>query len=250
MGTAAYPAAIGDGSPGPAALLLLADGRFPAGGHAHSGTFEAVSQLEGINDVPSMQQFLLGRLHTVGVVAAAFAAAACAAVRREGHATGDRSDVTPIMRLAELDSELDARTPSPALRTTSRRLGRQALRAGRLIWPNAILEALTATITSPHQPVAFGAVAAAAGLAPADAALAVAHDATIGPATAAVRLLGLDPFTVHAALARLAPDINAVAAQGAQHVHSAPDELPATSAPLLDIAAEYHSTWEVRLFAS
>ena len=219
------------------ALLLLVDGRFPSGGHAHSGGFEATASLEGLTDVASMEDFLVGRLRTIGVVAAAFAAAACATFGR-------------TESLETLSWELDARTPSPALRTASRRLGRQVLRAGRVIWPHPGLDALASAGAGPHQPVAFGALAAAGGLGPEAAALAAAHDAAVGPATAAVRLLGFDPFAVHAVLARLAPQIDSVAAQGAAHATTPPADLPALSAPIIDIAVEWHKTWEVRLFAS
>jgi urease accessory protein len=217
-----------------ATLLLLADGRFPTGGHAHSGGFEPVALLEGLDDVDALERFLVGRLHTVGTVAAAFAAAACA---------------RPVGALDGLNRELEARLPSPALRAASRRLGRQILRAGRIIWPHPDLDAV-ATIAAVHHPIAFGVIAAAAGLSPAAAALAAAHDAAIGPATAAIRLLGLDPFAVHAAVARLAPQVAAVADRAATHADTPAAELPASSAPLLDIAAEVHATWEVRLFAS
>lgn len=228
-------------SGGSPALLLLVDGRFPSGGHAHSGGFEAIASLEGIADAAAMERFLVGRLHTVGLVAAAFAAAACAAFQR--------SPQDPS-RLDELDRELDARTPSPALRAASRRLGRQALRAGRSIWPHPGLDFLAAGAAGPHQPVALGAVAAAARLDPHGAALAAAHESVLGPATAALRLLGLDPFAVHRVVARLSPDVAAVAGHGARHARSSPEELPALTGPLLDIAAECHRSWEVRLFAS
>jgi urease accessory protein len=217
-----------------AVLLLLADGRFPTGGHAHSGGFEPVASLEGLDDVGALERFLVGRLHTVGAVAAAFAAAACS---------------RPVAALDGLNREFEARTPSPVLRAASRRLGRQILRAGRIIWPHPDLDA-AATLATIHQPIAFGVVAAAAGLGPGAAALATAHDAAIGPATAAVRLLGLDPFAVHATLARLAPQIAAVADRAGAHADTPAAELPASSAPRIDIAAEAHATWEVRLFAS
>ena len=54
----------------------------------------------------------------------------------------------------------------------------------------------------PHQPVALGVLAAAAGLGPAEAAVAAAHGTVSGSAGAAVRLLGLDPYAVHGLLAR------------------------------------------------
>ncbi|HYN92795.1 MAG TPA: urease accessory protein UreF, partial [Pilimelia sp.] len=68
--------------------------------------------------------------------------------------------------------------------------------------------------------------------------------------SAAVRLLGLDPYAVHAVLARLAPATERVAAAGADAATRPVDDLPAAAAPLLDIGAEIHATWEVRLFAS
>lgn len=225
---------------GPSALLLLADGRFPSGGYAHSGGLEPTIAIEGIGTIPDLEAFVTGRLATVGMVASGFAAAACAATRSGC-----------LDRMATLDAEFAARTPSPALRTAASRLGRQMVRAGRAVWPDERLESLATTAgPGPYQPVALGAVAAAAGLGPADASLAAAHDAVISPATAAVRLLGLDPFAVHALVARLGPQITGTADTGAGYADADPANLPSDAAPLLDIAAEHYSTWEVRLHAS
>ncbi len=221
---------------GLAALLLLADGRLPAGGHAHSGGLEPTVAAGRVHDVPSLETFLRGRAATSGAVAAAFAAATCAAVDRDDDA-----------RLVTLDQELDARIPSPALRGTSRKLGRQLQRAMCAIRPHPCWAQLG---RSPHHPVALGAAAAASGLPPSAAALAAVHDAVAGPATAAVRLLGLDPFATHAALARLGPLLDEIATDGARRAGDDPADLPAAAAPLLDLAAEHHATWEVRLFAS
>jgi urease accessory protein len=209
-------------------LLLLADGRFPSGGHAHSGGLEAAVTARRVTDIASLEGFLRGRLATAGLVSAAFAAAAC-------HSTVD---------VEALDAGLDARTPSPALRRASRTQGRALLRAARQMW------SVPATGSNPHQPVALGVVAAAAGLDPAQAALAAADGTVTGPASAAVRLLGLDPYRVHALLADLATGCETVAAQAAAHAGSPVDDLPAASAPLLDVGAEIHARWEVRLFAS
>lgn len=154
-----------------------------------------------------------------------------------------------------LDEAADARTPSPALRQTARRLGRQMMRAARAAWPSPGLDALaTARPRGAHQPVVLGVTARAAGLTPLDAAHAAAYEAVTGPATAAVRLLSLDPFEVTAVLARLAPDLDEVAARAADAAHRCLTEgtgaLPAASAPLLDVYAEAHAGWPVRLFAS
>jgi urease accessory protein len=90
---------------------------------------------------------------------------------------------------------------------------------------------------------------ARAGGDPELAARAAALGACAGPASAAVRLLGLDPFAVQAMLARLAPEIDQIAATAAA-VAMPPASLPADGAPALDLLADYHRTAEVRLFAS
>ncbi|MET9612046.1 urease accessory protein UreF [Kitasatospora indigofera] len=218
-----------------AALLLLSDGRFPAGGHAHSGGAEAAVKAGRVHDSASMAAFLTGRLHTSGLTAAGLAAAAAAG---QGH--------------AELDEAADARTPAPALRATSRRLGRQLLRAARAAWPHPDLDRLAAGHPrGAHQPVVLGVAARAAGLTPGGAAAVAAYESVNGPATACVRLLGLDPYEVAAALARLGPQLDAVAATAVEAAsHHDVDRLPAASAPLLDLYAEQHHSWKVRLFAS
>ncbi|MFE7211991.1 urease accessory protein UreF [Streptomyces sp. NPDC001698] len=221
-----------------AALLILADGRFPAGGHAHSGGVEAAVSSGGVHDPASLEAFCRGRLHTVGLTAAGLAAAA---------ATGYDALL--------LDEAADARTPMPALRKVARRLGRQLLRAARATWPSADLDRLAgARPQGVHQPVVLGVTARAAGLSPLDAAQAAAYESVGGPAAAAVRLLSLDPFDATALLARLAPELDDVAGAAAaattRVAEEGVDALPAASAPLLDLTGEQHSTWTVRLFAS
>ncbi|MEU0597149.1 urease accessory UreF family protein [Streptomyces sp. NPDC006393] len=221
-----------------AALLVLADGRFPAGGHAHSGGAEAAVRAGRITGAADLEDFCRGRLHTAGLVAAALAAAAAL-----GHDP------------AELDAAADARTPSPALRVAARRLGRQLMRAARATWPAAELDAVARAFPKgAHQPVVLGLTARAAGLEPEDAAHCAAYESVSGPATATVRLLGLDPFDATGVLARLAPELDAVVerAVGAARRAAADgvDALPAGSAPLLEIGAEAHAAWPVRLFAS
>ncbi|MEU8266447.1 urease accessory UreF family protein, partial [Sphaerisporangium sp. NPDC049002] len=99
-----------------------------------------------------------------------------------------------------------------------------------------------------HHPIALGAVAAAAGCAPHDAALATAYTSITGSATAAVRLLGLDPVVVHRVLAGLVPDLEGVARTA--RARTAWEDLPAHAAPALDLLAEQHLRTEVRLFVS
>lgn len=216
------------------ALLVLADGRFPAGGHAHSGGVEAAVKAGRVRDAAGLAAFCRGRLHTTGLTSAGLAAAA--ALGYDAHA---------------LDEAADARTPSPALRAAARKLGRQLMRAARSAWPSRELDALAAAFPrGAHQPVVLGTAARSAGLGPEDAAHCVAYEAVSGPATAAVRLLSLDPFQATAVLARLAPEMDEVAVRGAGAAREGLHALPAASAPLLDIMAEGHAGWPVRLFAS
>ena len=210
-------------------LLLLTDGRFPAGGHAHSGGIEAAVMAGRVTGVDTLGVFLAGRLTTTGRVAAALAAAAACG-----------------QDLALLDVEAGARIPSPALRTASRVQGRQLLRTARVV-----LENVPASPDELYLPVAMGVVCMATpGLDPVDAARWALYDAVSGPASAAVRLLGLDPFRVWGVVAALLPEAEAIAGDAAAGTGRLLKQLPSCSAPLLDVDAEHHVAAEVRLFAS
>jgi urease accessory protein len=224
-------------------LLLLTDARMPAGGHAHSGGIEAAVNARTVRDVADLAAFLRGRLHTTGRVAAAAAAAACARA-------ADPATALDSAGWGELDAEVSARTPSPAQREASRAQARTLLRAARVCWPAAVLDLLARARPGTHHSVALGAAAACAGCPPAEAALAGAYLSVTGPATAVVRLLGLDPLAVHAVLARLGADLDAVAAAAAAAADGPLPELPSVSAPRLDLLAQDHARSELTLFAS
>jgi len=218
--------------------LILADSRFPGGGHVHSGGLEEVVARKLVTSVRDLPGFLSGRLRTAGFLAAVFAAASA-------HAAASRGN------WSLLDSELDARTPSLAQREASRAQGRGTARAGRIAWPSPVLEELLAETPRPHHPVVLGALVGVAGGAPYDAAMAVAYLSVSGPASAAVRLLGLDPFAVNAVVARL--DLASVCSEAAAVAGDDPAALPSPGSPALDLFAEAHARHhqeEVRLFAS
>ncbi len=224
---------------GIAGLLMLADSRLPAGGHAHSGGVEAAVSVGAVRTVDDLAVFLRGRLRTAGAVAAGLAAAACA-------------DPGGCERL---DAEADARMPSPAQREASRQQGRALLRAARVAWPAPVLEALAATPGGPHHAVVLGVAAAATGADPGGAAQVAAYLSVSGPAAAAVRLCAFDPLAVNGILAALADEVVAVAETGtvaalAGGVEAGFGGLPAAAAPRLDVLAEVHARTEVRLFAS
>ncbi|NWJ71917.1 urease accessory protein UreF [Pseudonocardia sp. ICBG1122] len=221
------------------ASLVLADARFPGGGHVHSGGLEEAAERGLVTDVASLHAFLRGRLRTAGRVAACAAAAAA-------HPAGRN-------RLGALDAALDARTPSLAQREASRVQGKAALRAARAAWPSPELDTLVAVDRRPHHPLLVGVVVGVAGESPSAAARCVGYLAVSGPASAAVRLLGLDPFAVNAALVALDDDLAVVVDEAAALAAGDPADLPAPGAPVLDLMAEshvHHHRERVRLFAS
>lgn len=219
-----------------AALLLLADGRLPAGGYAHSGGLEPAVSAGRVADMAGLENFLIGRAETAGLIAAGFAAAACA--------RGARGDLS---ELGVLDTELDARTPSPELRKVSRNLGRQLRRAMQAIHPHPLFADLGA---APHHPIVMGLAAAALGLDPREAALAILHENNSGAAAAAAKVMRVDPFDVHAILARMTARLDRLADRAAATADGPPGDLPAPGSPVMDIAAEHHRRSDVRLFAS
>jgi urease accessory protein len=233
-----------------AALLTLADARLPAGGHTHSGGVEQAIAGGLISDSASLAAFLRRRLATSGAVAAGLAAAACAEglewLAAGGGRAGDVVGATGTTGFPALDDEADARTPSPALRAASRQQGRGLVRVGRRAWPSPVWDALPAR---PHHAIALGVAAAAAGLAARDAAAAAAYLSVSGSATAAQRLLALDPITVAGLTARLAPEIDAVATAAASR-NGRICEVSGATDPLLDLLAEVHAARKDRFFAS
>jgi urease accessory protein len=227
-----------------ALLLLLLDSRAPAGAHHHSGGMEAAVMTGLVTDVAGAEEFCRTRLRTSARVSAAFAAASCRLFLNE------RGDVPAQLPL--LDAEYEARIPSEATRRASRELGRGLSRLLRSFIPEADLATAFSRCAgpAPHQPLVLGAGVARAGGDPELAARAAALGVCASPASAAVRLLGLDPFAVQAMLARLAPEVDECAVLGARAAEGPPASLPADGAPVLDLLADYHLTAEVRLFAS
>ena len=255
-------------------LLLLLDSRAPAGTHHHSGQMEAAIGAGLVTGLADLEDFCRARLRTSARVAAAFAAASCrlqshnperavfpapgfpGAARRDA-ARGDTAQPEPgpgpdAQRWAELDAEFDARTPSEAMRAASRQLGSGLLRLLRSLRPDDDLVTPWARCgkPAPHHPLVLGVGVGLAGGTPELAGRAAALAACAGPASAAVRLLGLDPFAVQAMLARLAPGIDDCARNAAACAAMPPAALPADGAPALDLLADFHLTAEVRLFAS
>lgn len=205
-------------------LLTLADSRLPAGGHVHSGGVEEAVTEGLVVDLPTLRAYLCRRIRTHGLVTASLAAAVHAGALSIGTA----------------DRETDARTPSPAARQASRAQGRGLTRLARRVWPDRDWQPLG---TTPHLSVAAGAVGSASGLNPDQTALSVVYTTMTGSATAAQRLLALDPADVAALTFQLAPLCETTAAEAGK-------ELADLSDPLFDALAQRHSQRERPLFMS
>ncbi|MDF0529095.1 urease accessory UreF family protein [Tsukamurella sp. 8F] len=206
-----------------AGLLTLADSRLPVGGHVHSGGMEEAIVSGLVRDVPGVGAYLERRVRTVGLVTGSIAAAVCA-----GRLTPTRADI-----------ETSARTPSPAAREASRIQGRGYLRFGRRAWPDEDL----GWAERPHAATVLGVVARLAGVSPNGAALVAGYTAMTGAATAAQRLLALDPADVAVLTMKLATECEIVAA-------SAVTGLADLSDPLQDVLAERHLLRDNPLFVS
>jgi urease accessory protein len=199
--------------------LLLADGRTPIGGFAHSGGLEPARLAPA--DVPA---FIAARLRTVGLLDAAVAARAAA---------GE----DPL----SLDAAWAARTPCAAMRDVARRQGRALLRVALRLWPSRV-ESYAAASSATPRPVVLG---LAAGLPPLQTARLSLYEDAATVCAAGPKLLAIDALASTAWLADTAPLIDELAAQAA-----APGELPAPATPLLDVRAHHHATDDRRLFVS
>lgn len=211
--------------------LLLADGRWPGGGHAHSGGLEAAVEDGSVHDEATLRAFLLGRLHTSGPTDAWFAGASCAIDPADPHAAS---------ALLALEDRYEARMPSGAQRKAGRTLGRGLRRVARQVWEGG------AQFDVEQYVVVLGAVARLAGLSPHAAARIAVHNLVAGAATAAPKLYAIDMVDAMRAAVSLAPVVDELIVR---HVGLASPPAP-RSAPLSEIRAERHALWDVRLFAS
>ena len=242
--------------------MLLADGRLPAGGHAHSAGVEAAIGDGRVVDEGTLEAFVRGRLLTTGLVEAATTAATVlrlvgAGAECPGAATataaafGDGTRASTGAVLVAVDAELQARILAPPLQRASRRLGRQLVRVGSRCWPHPLFTVLAEVLPAgAHQPVAMGVTALAAGLGPRAAAELAVHHAISTPAQAAVKLLGLDPYAVAAMTARIGPEALEIVSRALAAAFGPLAELPARSGPLLELAALDHDRREQRMFAT
>ncbi|NHN55245.1 urease accessory protein UreF [Calidifontibacter sp. DB0510] len=204
------------------AALLLADARLPAGGHTQSAGLEP-ALLGGLEptDIPG---FLRTRLATSARVDAA-----TAVVTRAG---------------APVEQVLDAwaaRTPSEVVRAAAVEAGRGYLRLARTLgMPTSLLPRDT------PRPIALGSLARDLGLAAAEVARVAIYDDLQTACAAALKLAPMDPATPVGWLLACADPIDEAVADVAKLTE--PQQIPATTAPLMELWQHAHSTATRRLF--
>lgn len=212
-------------------LVTLADARLPTGAHTQSAGLEpAVRAGLAAPDVPA---YLAGRLRTLARVEAGTAVVA----RHVTLAGGD---------LGVVRDAWAARTPSPAQRAASEQLGRGYLRLLRRLWPENDAGARLAALGRPPRPVVVGALAARVGLGAEQVVRLVGYDEAQTIASAAVKLLPVDPVAATAWVLAVHPVVERMAAELAGL--TSPREIPADGAPLAEAWAEDHDRATERMF--
>ncbi|MFD9679980.1 urease accessory protein UreF [Rhodococcus sp. NPDC059969] len=217
------------------ASMLLADGRLPTGGHAHSSGLEPA--LVGGLLQSQVPDFIRGRLETVGLVEAA----ATVITRRWAVSAGSAGELEDISR------ELLARTPSAPLREASIQLGRGLARLASRLWPHhPAVQILMALPGHPMRPLALGVFTAISGMDDLQAARSCLYDDAQTVASAALKLLPVDPAEPVEWLLRAASTIETVAA-AAVAVDGVTD-IPATTGPLVEQWSLEHHARSRRIF--
>ena len=217
--------------------MLLADGRFPAGTYAHSlGLEQAVSDGLDAADVPA---FIVARLRLVAEPEARLAVAA----RRAAAGAGGASAAVAV------EDEWAARCPSPVLRESARRLGAGLLRSAAIALPSPLIDAYRAASSATPRTVALGVVAAAWDVGDIQLARIALYDDAATVASAALKLLALDPAEASGWVAGLAGPIAEAATAVAADARPIADQ-PGPAAIGLELAASIHADHRERLFVT
>jgi len=216
--------------------MMLADARFPSGGYAQSAGLEPAVRagLTGDGARPAdVARFAAGRLRTAAAVDAGTAVVARHVALHP----------TPV-GLPDVETAWAARTPSRPLREASRLTGRGYLRLAGWLWPEALAHLRPGAVAP--RPVVVGVVGAVTGLSGLQVARLVGYDDVQTVASAALKLLPLDPAEVAGWVLALHGQVDAMAAAVAGLTR--PEDIPDQGAPALDVNAERHRREEMRLF--
>lgn len=215
--------------------LLLADGRLPIGGHAHSSGLEpALAAGLTAADVP---EYLQVRLRSVVLVEAAAAVLA------------RRAATARPVRLEPVQDAVLARTPSEPMRVASGQLGRGLARLAARWWPaHEAVTALSELGPRPPRPLALGVVAAVTGMSDEQIARGCLYDDAQTVASAALKLLPVDPADTARWVLDAAPVIEETVVRAVQP--TSPADLPALAAPLIEQWSLDHEQRTRRLFVA
>ena len=214
-----------------ALALLLADARLPAAGHTQSAGLEP-GLADGL-DPAELPAYCRTRLATV-----ARTEAATAVVARHHALAG--------LSLDAVETAWAVRTPSDAMRATSRMLGRGLLRLARRTWPGAV--AGWPADAQPPRAVVFGSIAADTDLPAVELARVVAYDDVQTVLSAALKLLPLDPADATAWCVELLPDVDRLANEISTLTTT--NDIPATGSPQIEGWAQAHARTTRRLFSA
>lgn len=218
--------------------MLLADARLPAGGHTQSGSLEpGLADGLGAEDIPA---YLQVRLRTVVRVEVGTAVVALHCLRND-----DLRNDEP------LDAVVDAwaaRTASPAMRDTSRLQGRALQRLTSRLWPGSSAVAEVARRDGTPRPVVLAAAAAASGMSPRSLGHVIGYDDVQTVASAALKLVPLDPAIVSGWVLDTLPAVGRLARELA--VLTQPAEIPGSAAPQIEAWAQAHAGSTRRLFSA
>jgi urease accessory protein len=220
-------------SPSSLLAILLADARLPVGGHTQSGGLEpGLTRGLTADGVPA---YCRTRLSSVARTEAATAIVS-------------RHRANQLLPLAVVEQHWAARTPSDAMRTSSRQLGRGLVRLAQHLWPGAPALVALEALDNPPRPVVLGAIAAAVGLSAEDLARVVGYDDVQTVVAAALKLLPLDPAVTTSWVWDLLPEVEALARELADLTE--PIDIPAQGAPEIEAWAQAHARTTRRLFSA
>lgn len=209
-------------------LMLLADARLPVAGHTQSAGLEpAVAGGLAAEQVPD---YIAARLKTVTRVEAGTAVVALHRLRN-----GLKTD--------EVEVAWVARTPSLAMRRTSRTQARALSRLVQRLWPD-----VAAVLPGASRAVMLAVAADAAGLSPGSLARLVGYDDVQTVASAALKLLPLDPEVTTRWVFDALPLVDALAQEVVDLCR--PGEIPVAGAPQIEAWAEAHAVTPRRLFSA
>ncbi len=261
-------------------MMLLADARLPTGAHTQSAGLEPA--LRGGMSPGDVPRYITARLRTVTAVEAGAAVVARArtvealtptpaapnipahraapasgavpepAITGSAAAASARSGAGPALvaalarELAAVDAAWRARTVSPELRETSVLLARGYARLVRRLWPDSPATQALLVVDRPGRAVVLGVTAALAGLSAAQLVRLIGYDDAQTVSAATLKLEPLDPAVTTGWVMATAPDIDRLVDDLAP-IDSL-EQIPASSAPLIERWAQVHATTSQRLF--